>query len=121
MMFQHVGLDALLQARASHAGSIGEIDAELLRRGVRIAGKPGGRHDRAAAAAVYALLARAGAPIDIPSVVEATGCKAGAAAQLLHKMSKAGEIRRVERGRYALPEPPKAKPWPRRSAKGSGS
>lgn len=77
------------------------VDAELARRGVRTAQHPKAP-DRTVALVVLEALARYGSR-STAAIAEATGQTHHAAAQMLHKFAKTGEIQRVGRGVYALP------------------
>ncbi len=77
------------------------LDAELERRGVRPVEKPWG-HPRTTSLLVLSALS--GGPLAAGDVAKRTGQGIHAVQQMLSKLFKCGEIRRVERGLYALPE-----------------
>lgn len=93
-------IEALLAARAACVERIAEIDGILRERGVRpiqqVVGRP-----RAVAASICVLLE--GGPLTAPELARRTGKSTHAMHQMLSKMTLAGELVRVGRGRYELP------------------
>lgn len=100
-LYQGMTLDTLLSKRTKCVEEIERIDEELGLRGVRAVAKPIGRA-RDVAALVIAELAKG--PRSLPEIIEATGQTPHAAGQMMSKMFGAGEVRRVGRGKYALPD-----------------
>jgi len=91
--------DSLLQRRADAVATVAEIDAELQRRGIRAVVQLPGRQ-RAKAALILAALATGEKTTKAIKALVPGGSHA--INQLLHVLTKAGEVRRVARGRYGL-------------------